>query len=164
MKIKLFFAAIPFLFLVSFVGNKKAETVIVKTNSKEQLLTNHTWQAEEIRAQLSNNTTGYYKRGGKNNTVDYEYDFLKFNADHSGTYSYNGNTYSTKWRFSDPEQTKMELVINYASPLEIHLEYINLTENIFTYTQYAHDGRVEYLESGTRTPVACNTDGEVVMK
>jgi hypothetical protein len=165
MKLKLFFAAITFLFLVSFVGNKKAENnTIISGSNKEQLLTGNAWKADEIRVQLSNNTTAYYKRGGKNNTVDYHHDFLKFNPDHSGTYVYNDNSYSTKWRFTDPEQTKMELLIYYPSPLEIHLEYINLTEKIFTYTQYVDDGRVEYLASGTRTPVACNTGDEMVIK
>lgn len=164
MEIKSFFAPILFLFLVSFVGNKKAGTVIGNTDSKEQLLTNHAWKAEEIRVQLSNNTTAYYKRGSKKNSVDYDYDFLKFNADHSGVYSYNGNKFSTKWRFLDSEKTKMELIINYPSPLEIHLEYINISEKYFTYTQYATDSGIEYLASGTRTPVECNTSDEVVTK
>jgi len=165
MKLKPFFAAITFLFLVSFVGNKKTETnTIITDGNKEQLLTGKTWKADEIRAQLSNNTTAYYKRGGKKNTVDYDHDFLKFNTDHSGTYIYNDNTYLTKWRFTDPEQTKMELIIYYPSPLVIQLEYINLTDKLFTYTQYTNDGRVEYLASGTRTAVACNTSDEIVIK
>jgi hypothetical protein len=164
MKIKLFFAAISFLFLVSFVGNKKAETVIGNTDPKEQLLTKYTWEAEEIRAQLSNNTTAYYKRGSEKNTVDYDFNFLKFNSDHSGVYSFKGDKVSTKWRFLDPEKTKMELIINYPSPLEIHLEYINISEKYFTYTQYATDSGIEYLASGTRTPVECNTGDEVVIK
>lgn len=164
MTIKPVFAAISLLFLVSFIGNKKAETDTVNPGSKEQLLMMHTWQAEEIRAQLSNNTTGYYRRGGKHNTVDYDFDFLKFNADHSGVYAYNGNSYSITWRFLDSEKTKMELIINYDAPLEIQLEYINISEKYFTYTQYAKDSGIEYLASGTRTPADCNTIDDVVVK
>lgn len=153
MKIKLVFTAVSFLLLTSFVQTQKTKVVTINTDNKEKILTKYTWQAEEIRTQLSNNKSTYYKRGGKNNTIDYGIDLLKFNANHSGTYSTNGKNYFIKWYFQDSKKTKMEILINFSIPHAVYLENINISNQYFTYVQHASDEEIQYLATVTRVPV-----------
>jgi hypothetical protein len=115
----------------------------------EELLTQHSWKADEIRSQLSNNTTQYYKRGGKNNTVDYDTDILKFRKNRTGTYYFEGARYSTTWKFTDAKKTKMTITIGHLYPIIVYLENIHITSKYFKYTQY-YTGEVSYLASCTR--------------
>lgn len=118
----------------------------------EQLLTAKTWKADEIRSQLGNNTTQYYKRGGSSNTANYDSDSLKFNVNNTGIYYFNGTTTSTTWNFTNAEKSKMTIVLNYSpTPLTIYWEYVNVEANKLQYTQYASAG-ISYLASGTRVP------------
>lgn len=127
----------------SSVGTQAPKTVL-------QLLTEKTWKADEIRVQLSNNTTEYYKRGSSGNT--YDSDSLKFSTNNSGIYYFSGSQYPITWNFTSADQTKMTVVINYATPTTIYLENINLSENYFRYAQYSSSGAISYLSSVTRIP------------
>ncbi|MBK9571148.1 MAG: hypothetical protein IPO53_15380 [Chitinophagaceae bacterium] len=69
------------LTLLSFISCNKEDT-ITPTKTLEQLLTGKTWKADEIRAQLSNNTASYYKRGTVGTT--YDSDSLKFAVNNTG--------------------------------------------------------------------------------
>jgi hypothetical protein len=124
------------------------ETEVPKT--PEELLAAKTWKADEIRLQFSNNTTGYYKRGGSSNT--YDSDSLKFNAGNTGIYYYLGAQYSTTWNFIDAAKSKMTLIINYSTPIQLNLENIHVTKDIFKYVQYTTGSGVNYMSSGTRVP------------
>jgi hypothetical protein len=46
----------------------------------------------------------------------------------------------------------MTIIINYATPLTINWEYVNVAENTLKYTQYSSAGGLSYLASGTRVP------------
>jgi hypothetical protein len=118
----------------------------------EELLTAKAWKADEIRVQLSNNTTSYYKRGETTNTANYDSDSLKFNLDNTGIYYYLGSQYTTTWNFVNPEKSKMTIILNYSTPLTNDLENINITETYFKYAQYSTAGGISYLSSGTRVP------------
>ncbi len=143
---------ISFLLPVLFHPCGKDNTTITPaTKTIEDLLTQHSWKAEEIRSQLSNNTTQYYKRGGKDNTVDYDTDILKFRKNHTGTYYYEGAIISTTWKFTDAKKTKMTISIGHLFPIIVHLENIHITTGFFKYVQY-YTGEISYLASCTRKP------------
>lgn len=114
------------------------------------MLTERTWKADEIRIQLSNNTTTYYKRGVSGNT--YDSDSLKFGINNTGFYYYSGSAFNTTWNFTDTGKTKMIIVINQPpTPITINLENVTLTETSFRYAQY-FTGAVSYLAAGSRVP------------
>ncbi len=141
-----------FLILLMAACSKESTDPTPTTATIEQLLTAKTWKADEIRSQLSNNTTQYYKRGGPSNTVNYDSDSLKFNTNNTGTYYFNGIATSTTWNFINAEKSKMTIIINYTpTPLTINWEYVNVAESTLKYTQYV-TGSVSYLASGTRVP------------
>ena len=151
MKIGLTFIAFTVIILASCQKDPvKPDTPPVKTI--EELLTAKTWKADEIRVQLSNNTTSYYKRGGTTNTGDYDSDSLRFNTDNTGIYYYLGAQYTTTWNFTNTDKSKMTLIINYSSPLTIDIENINVTATSFKYAQYSSANGISYLASGTRLP------------
>ena len=149
MKIKLTFIA--FLFIIFVSCSKDSETPSTQSKSLLELLTEKAWKADEVRVQLSNNSTAYYKRGGAGNTVNYDSDSLKFNTINTGVYYYLGSEYTTTWNFTNSENSKMTLIINYPTPLTIYLENINITQTYFKYAQYSTNGGISYLASTTRT-------------
>ncbi|MBI5858600.1 MAG: hypothetical protein HZB42_13255 [Sphingobacteriales bacterium] len=146
------FLSVLLLFLFAVVSCKKDEnntTPVVKTI--EELLTGKTWKADEIRVQLSNNTTQYYKRGVSGNT--YDTDSLKFSTNNTGTYYFSGSSYATTWNFTDAAKTKMTVIINQPpTPITVYLENIQITETFFKYAQYSSAGGISYLASCTRLP------------
>lgn len=142
------FAFIAFTVISCKKDNTNTPVPAAKTT--EEILTGKTWKADEIRIQLSNNTTQYYKRGVAG-TV-YDSDSLKFSINNTGTYYYNGSSYTTTWNFTDAGKTKMTVVINQPpTPITIYLENIQLTEAFFRYAQY-YTGAVSYLAACSRIP------------
>ena len=145
--------AVSSLFIIFIVSCTKDSTptptpVVVKTT--EEILTGKTWKADEVRTQLSNNTTQYYKRGVSGNL--YDSDSIKFSTNNTGIYYYSGSAYTTTWNFTDAGKTKMTIVINQPpTPFSVYLENIQLTETYFKYAQY-FTGTVSYLASCTRLP------------
>ncbi len=140
------------LIILGFCSCKKDDpiTPVVTSKTTEEFLTQKTWKADEIRIQLGNNTTQYYKRGVAGTT--YDSDSLKFATNNTGTYYYSGSSYTTSWNFTDAGKTKMTIVINQPpAPITIYLENIQLTDAYFKYAQF-YTGAVSYLASCTRVP------------
>ena len=138
------------LAIIILVSCKK-DSPTTPTKTTEEILTSKTWKADEVRTQLGNNTTSYYKRGAGGNTVNYDTDSLKFNTNNTGVYYFQGAQYTTTWNFGNAEKTKMTIVISYSPALTVNLEYIDITENSFKYTQFPSSG-ISYLASATRVP------------
>ena len=151
MKFKLLIFALA-LITISSCEKDSTKPETPKTKTPEELLTAYTWKADEIRTQLSNNTTTYYKRGGTTNTINYDTDSLKYNIDNTGIYYYLGEQYTTTWNFTNPEKTKLTLVINYTTPMIVYQENIFIDESHFNYAQYSIKNGVSYLASGRRVP------------
>src|SRR6476620_9448923 len=108
MKIGLKFIACSIIILASCSKDPATpDTPPIKTI--EELMTANAWKADEIRVQLSNNTTTYYKRGETTNTANYDSDSLKFNLNNTGIYYYLGSPYTTTWNFVNPAKTKMTI-------------------------------------------------------
>ncbi len=129
----------------------KKDEVEPVSRTIEELLTSKTWKADELRIQLSNNTTQYYKRGVSGNT--YDSDSLKFTNSNTGTYYFSGSAYPITWNFTDAAKSKMTVVINQPpTPLTVYLENIHITETYFKYSQYNLGSGLTYMASGTRVP------------
>ena len=148
MNLKLLTASIG---LITFISCKKDCPVEPTPKTQEELLTAKTWKTDEARIQLSNGTAQYYKRGAGGNTVNYDTDSMKLNANNTGTYYYLGMQYTMTWNFTNAEKSKMTLVINYPAPVTANLENVTLAETYFGYSQYVSSG-VSYLASVRRLP------------
>ena len=103
-------------------------------NVKEDSLTAVTWKVEESRV-IDGNSMLYYKRGEGANTINFDNDFYKFNADNSGVYSFNGQDYKFTWKYADAEKTKIEMTILYPTPLIVNLENVTITTTSLKYTR-----------------------------
>ena len=121
------------------------------TKTPEEYLTSKTWKTDEARIQFNNTTVQYYKRGAAGNTVNYDSDSLKFNANNTGIYYYLGTQYSTTWSFTDAGKTKLTLVVNFSSPETLKLENITVNDSYFAYAQYPSTA-TNYLASVRRVP------------
>jgi hypothetical protein len=150
MNFKLLIAVFALLFTASCEKDTATTTQTVKT--PEELLTARTWKAEEIRVQQSNNVFVFYNRGGASNTANFDGDSLRFNTNNTGVYYSLGSQTTTTWNFTNAEKTKMALKINYATPLNINVENIALSENAFYFSQYYVYAGISYAAYGKRSP------------
>jgi|GEM_PF-64647 len=107
---------------------------LVQPAANTDVLTTVTWKTEESRV-IDGNNNFYYKRGAQDNTINFDNDLYKFDADNTGTYFYNGQQYKFNWKYLDTEKTKMEMVIQYPSPLIVNFENILVTPTSFRYTR-----------------------------
>ncbi|MEO7307175.1 MAG: carboxypeptidase-like regulatory domain-containing protein [Ferruginibacter sp.] len=113
-------------------------------------LTGVTWKMEESRV-IDGNSMFYYKRDGKENTINFDNDLYKFNTDNTGIYFYNGQQYAFNWKYLDTEKTKMEMLILYPTPLIVTLENITLTANSFKYTRLQKVNGLNFVGIESRT-------------
>lgn len=146
MNLKLLFLALGLSTLISCEKDCPATTtIIVKT--KDELLTAKTWKAEEIRTQFSNGNVEYYKRGGGNNSINFDSDSIKLNADQTGFLYYLGTQQSVTWNFTNSEKSKLTYIINYPSgPVTIYLENVTIADSYISYSQFVTSGST-YLSS-----------------
>ncbi len=114
------------------------------------LLTSVNWQVDESRGMDGNNMF-YYKRGGEENSINFDNDTYKFNTDNTGIYFYNGQEYKFNWNYENDEKTKIKMVILYPSPLIVNLENIVLTATIFKYTRLQKVNGINFMAIETRT-------------
>lgn len=113
------------------------------------LLTASTWKMDESRV-IEGNSMKYYKRGGEENTINFDNDLYKFNADNTGVYFYNGQEYKFNWKFQNAEKTKIEMEIQYPTPLIVSLENIMVTATSLKYTRLQKVNGVNYVAIETR--------------
>lgn len=132
------------------VHTEKPESVVNTTIGNAGLLTGKTWTMEESRV-IDGNNMLYYKRGGEENTINFDQDSYKFNTDYTGIYFYNGQEYKFNWKYLDIEKTKMEMVLLYPTPLIVNLENITLTSTSFRYTRMQKVNGVNMVGIETRT-------------
>ncbi len=113
-------------------------------------LTGFTWKMEESRV-IDGNNMFYYKRNAAENTINFDEDFYKFNNDNTGTYYYNGQEYKFTWKYLDTENTKMEMIILYPTPLIVNFENITVTGSSFKYTRMQKVNGQNFVAIETRT-------------
>jgi hypothetical protein len=119
-------------------------------NTGTPLLPGINWRMDESRV-IDGNNMYYYKRGGQENTINFDEDSYKFGSDNTGIYFYNGQEYKFNWKYLDAEKTKMEMIILYPTPLIVHLENISLTATSFKYTRLQKVNGVNYVAIESRT-------------
>ncbi len=129
----------------------KTETAVaVGTATGNDMLTTPVWKVDESRI-IDGNKLLYYKNGGGENSIELETDYYKFNADNTGTYSFNGQDYKFTWVYANDAKTKMRMVILYPSPLIVNLENIQLSNSVFKYTRLQSVNGVNLMATETRT-------------
>jgi len=121
---------------------------IMKPN--EDLLTVTTWRVEESRV-IDGNSMLYYKRGEQGNTINFDNDFYKFNADNTGVYSFNGQDYKFNWKYLDAEKAKIEITILYPTPLIVNLENVTITATSLKYTRLQKVNGLNFVAVESRT-------------
>ena len=122
------------------------------SKSPEEILISTTWKAQELRIQQDDGVYIYYDRGGSSNTGNFDSDSLAFRADGTGTY-YNGPSAPTfNWKFTNSEQTKMNMTINFSTPLILTIENIHITDSSFSFGEYYDYAGIHYVAYGLRIP------------
>lgn len=131
--------------------NKNETTLPATTQSKEpaNLLTNTGWKMEESTV-IEGKNMKYYKRGRNENTINFDNDIYKFENDNTGTYFFNGQPYKFNWKYLDAGKTKIEMAIQYPTPLIVTLENILITENSLKYTRLQNINGITYVAIETR--------------
>jgi hypothetical protein len=117
---------------------------------KEDPLTSITWKVEESRV-IDGYNMLYYKRGASANTINFDNDFYKFNADNTGIYTFNGQDYKFTWKYPDTEKTKIEMMILYPTPLIVNLENVTLTATSLKYTRLQKVNGLNFVAVESRT-------------
>lgn len=133
-------------------AKQSTELIVIETDQptyEGSLLTAPSWKMDESRV-IEGNNMKYYKRGGAENTVDFDNDLYKFNADNTGVYFFNGAEYKFNWKYQNAEKTKIEMVIQYPTPLIVSLENIILTATSLKYTRQQKVNGVNYVAFETR--------------
>lgn len=131
-------------------GAEQTKPITEPVNSNSRLLTGVTWKMEESRV-IDGNNMFYYKRDAKENTINFDNDLYKFNADNTGIYFYNGQEYKFTWKYLDTEKTKMEMIILYPTPLIVNFENMMLTPSSFKYTRMQKVNGQNFVAIETRT-------------
>ncbi len=112
-------------------------------------LTGVSWKAEESRIIEGNNVT-YYKRGGKENSINLDNDVYTFNADNAGVWSFNGQDYRFSWEYTNAEKTKIKMIIQYPTPLLVNLENVAIASGRLSYTRLQQLNGVNLMAIETR--------------
>lgn len=131
------------------VKNEEPQQVKSQMNETGNSLTENTWKMDESRV-IEENNMKYYKRGGTENTIDFDNDMYKFDTDNTGIYFYNGQQYKFNWKYLNAEKTKMEMIIQYPTPLIVNLENIMVTANSLKYTRLQKVNGVNYVAIESR--------------
>jgi hypothetical protein len=121
---------------------------IIKAN--ENPLTAVAWKVEESKV-IDGNNMLYYKRGAAQNTINFDNDFYKFNADNTGVYSFNGQDYKFNWKYLDTEKSRIEMMVLYPTPLIVNLENVTITATSLKYTRLQKVNGLNFVAVETRT-------------
>lgn len=113
-------------------------------------LTAVTWKVEESKV-IDGNSMLSYKRGAGENTINFDNDFYKFNADNTGIYSFNGQDYKFTWKYMDAEKARIEMMILYPTPLIVNLENVTLTNTSLKYTRLQKVNGLNFIAIESRT-------------
>lgn len=100
--------------------------------TKEQILTQKSWQVDEVLRNISGSNSRYV-RGGINNTgVNYNLLRLTFNADGTGTYVDEvGTSHTATWQFTTPDKYNLQLVVGPPFAQTYMLNLVEITATAF---------------------------------
>ncbi len=113
--------------------------IIQDTSISLELLTANSWKVQEIRG-VNANTLLFYERGGISNTENFDNEYIRFEADGTGTYfDGSGATHQITWEFSNEAKTKLTFVVSNPAPLEsqtVIWENLRYKDNALLFDQY----------------------------
>ncbi len=90
--------------------------VITDTTVTTAILTANAWKMQEFRGVIGNSIT-LYERGGTSNTENYDNEYIRFNADGTGTlFDAVGTTHALTWAFESGTTTQLSFVVSNPSP------------------------------------------------
>jgi CarboxypepD_reg-like domain len=113
---------------------KTTDEPVNATVNSQVSLTGVTWKMDESRV-IDGNKMFYYKRGGTENSINFDEDLYKFNTDNTGIYYFNGQEYKFTWKYLDAGQSKMEMIIQYPTPLIVNFENVSVSGSVLKYTR-----------------------------
>jgi hypothetical protein len=113
------------------------------------VLTGKEYHMEEITI-LQEDEFFYYKKGQAGNTAQFDQDFIKFNANKTGSYSYSGQTHTIEWDFIGNAKTRIRYTLNRPTPIVITMENISYSGDTLSYTEYYTVGAIKSMSSVLR--------------
>ena len=131
------------------------DTIIKKdTSITLQLLTANPWKIKELRG-VFNNTPYYYLRGGTNTGINYDNEYITFNANKTGSYV-DPNGYSsvmTSWDFVGTDSSKITFVIAFPTvTTTLHWENLRYKNGALYYDEYYSQNGNNAHEQAVRIP------------
>ena len=105
-------------------------TTAVVPFTRLQLLTNKVWQVDEVQRSISGSNSSFI-RGGSNSTgVAYNNIRIKFNIDHSGTYTDENSAQTVlQWIFSTTDERNAQVTIGSPNSITYTWNMIELKDN-----------------------------------
>ena len=138
----------------------KTDTITVtKTDTLQEkdttlttaILTANPWKAIYDRATVGGNML-FYQRGGTNNTMNLDNEYITFKSDNTGVYTDNSGTQATfTWHFTNATNTSIELLSNLSSNVNVW-ENISYDDNALHYTDYLIANGITTLSTEVRVP------------
>jgi hypothetical protein len=113
------------------------------------VLTAKQYHMEEITI-LQNDKFYYWKRGKTGNTAAFDQEYIKFNANKTGTYFYYGETNTLTWDFVNGNKTRINYTLNRATPVNVSWENISFSGDSLSYSEYYILGDVNSMATGLR--------------
>src|SRR5688572_19510310 len=100
-----------------------------KQLTKTEMLTQKTWQVDEVLRNISGTNTKYIKGGTNTTGTNYNLIRLTFKTDGTGTYTDEvGIVHTTTWKFASTDERNLELVIGPPSAQTFNWNLVEITE------------------------------------
>ncbi len=141
--------------------NLKIDTVtIIKTDTLQEkdtlittaILTANPWKVKEDRANVGGQFQ-YYLRGGSNNTMNLDNEFITFKSDNTGTYTSNlGGVTTFTWQFTDATNKTLVWHWNLDPAVTVTWENVSYDDGVLKYTEYYTMGGTNVLSAEIRMP------------
>lgn len=116
--------------------NASSQNDAISAKSRTQLLTQHTWIYYKYYVDYidsSNKGTLAYQRGRHNNSINLDYDFVKYHADGTFDEQVNHTHITGTWYFQDSSQTVM-VVTSYLGTTVATILQLNNKAFSYVYT------------------------------
>lgn len=139
----------------------KIDTVTVtKTDTLQEkdtaltaaILTANPWKVQYDRASVGG-TIVFYQRGGSDNTMNLDNEYITFNSNNTGIYTDESGTQTTfTWNFTNATNTTLVWTWDLSPSVTVTWEDISYDDNALHYTEYYVNNGVNSLSAVVRIP------------
>jgi hypothetical protein len=137
----------------------KTDTLIKVDTLKEKdtlitaaILSANPWKVREDRANVGGQFQ-YYLRGGANNTMSLDNEYITFKSDNTGTYTAdNGGVTTFTWQFTDATNRTLVWHWNLPTPVTVTWENVSYDDGALRYSEYYTMGGTNVLSAEIRIP------------